>query len=173
MDYLFFGYDFFVTLEKRLWNWTLVQFIRYQKEGDYMYKKIMVPVDLTHVEQLEKALATAADLSKHYSIPICYVSVSAVVPGPVAHNPAEFAEKLEEFAHEQARVRGLSEVSSVAYTSHDPTIDLDKTLLKAIEETDAGLVVMHSHIPGFPEYLFGSNAGYIAMHSQVSVLVVR
>ena len=138
-----------------------------------MYEKIMVPVDLTHLEQLEKALATAADLSKHYSIPVCYVSVGAATPGPVAHNPTEFAEKLQSFAEAQAEARGLTEVSSAAYTSHDPTVDLDKTLLKAIEETDSDLVVVHSHIPGFPEYLFASNAGYIAMHSDVSVLVVR
>ena len=104
-----------------------------------MYTKIMVPVDLTHVTQLEKALATAADLSKHYSIPICYVSVGAAAPGSVAHNPAEFAAKLEAFAHEQAIARGLSAVSSMAYTSHDPTVDLDQTLIKAIEETGSDL----------------------------------
>lgn len=138
-----------------------------------MYKKMMVPVDLTHVDQLEKALASAADLAKHYSMPVCYVSVSAATPGPLGHNPAEFAAKLDEFAKEQAKSRGLSDVTAKAYTSHDPSIDLDDTLLKAIEETGADLVVMHSHIPGFPEYLFASNAGYIAMHSNVSVLVVR
>lgn len=138
-----------------------------------MYKKIMVPVDLTHVEQLGKALTTAADLSKHYGIPICYVSVSAAAPGPLSHNPAEFTEKLEEFAKSEAAERGLDDVSSVAYTSHDPTIDLDSTLVKAIEESGSDLVVMHSHIPGFPEYVFASNAGYLASHCDVSVLVVR
>jgi len=138
-----------------------------------MYKKIMVPVDLTHVDQLEKALVTAADLSKHYGAPICYVSVSAATPGPLAHNPAEFAAKLEQFAKKEAQSRGLGDATSKAYTSHDPSIDLDDTLLNAIKETGCDLVVMHSHIPGFPEYLFASNAGYIAMHSNVSVLVVR
>src|SRR3546814_14352707 len=34
--------------------------------GPRMYKKIMVPVDLSHRERLEKAVATAADLSKCY-----------------------------------------------------------------------------------------------------------
>lgn len=138
-----------------------------------MYKKIMVPVDLTHTEQLEKALATAADLSKQYSIPVCYVSVSSAAPGPLSHNPAEFSRKLEEFAKSEAASRDLGDVSTAAYTSHDPTIDLDSTLIKAIDETGADLVVMHSHIPGFPDYFFASNAGYLASHSDVSVLVVR
>jgi nucleotide-binding universal stress UspA family protein len=39
--------------------------------GDSMYSRIMVPVDLAHIERLEKALATAADLAKHYEITMC------------------------------------------------------------------------------------------------------
>ena len=138
-----------------------------------MYRKILVPVDLAHIGQLEKALATATDLSKHYSIPICFVSVGAAAPGVVAHNPAEFKARLDEFTQTESESRGLVQVTSMALTAHDPSVDLDKVLMKAIEESDADLVVMQSHIPGFPEYLFASNAGYIAMHSKVTVLVVR
>ena len=64
-------------------------------------------------------------------------------------------------------------MSARPYTSHDPTADLDPTLMKAIEETGSDLVVVASHIPGFPEYLFASNAGYLAMHASVSVFVIR
>lgn len=138
-----------------------------------MYRKMMVPVDLVHEEALEKALATAADLAKHYRIPLCYVGVTAPTPGSVAHNPEEFNARLEEFGKGQASARGLEDVTTKAYTSHDPAVDLDDTLLKAIDETGADLVVMSSHIPGFPEYIFASNAGYVAMHAKVSVLVVR
>ena len=56
-----------------------------------MYKRIMVPVDLTHAGDLTKALRTAADLAGHYGCPVTYVAVTAATPGPVAHNPAEFA----------------------------------------------------------------------------------
>ncbi len=63
-----------------------------------MYKQILVPVDLTHVDQLGKALKTAADLSRHYDAPVCYVGVTSEAPSPVAHNPKEFAQKLEAFA---------------------------------------------------------------------------
>jgi nucleotide-binding universal stress UspA family protein len=137
-----------------------------------MYKKIMVPVDLAHVEQLDKALTTAADLSKHYGIPLCYVGVTAATPGPVAHTPAEFSAKLEEFAKARSESDGI-EASSKAYTSHDPAIDLEDTLMKAVHETGADLVVMATHMPGFPEHLFASNAGYVASHADVSVMVVR
>lgn len=138
-----------------------------------MYQKIMVAVDLAHADRLEKALTTAADLSKHYNAPLCYVGVSAALPGPVAHNPQEFAGKMKAFGSAQAERHGLTDVTSAVYVSHDPTVDLDETLLKAVEETGADLVVMASHVPGVAEHLFASNAGYVGMHSKASVFVVR
>lgn len=138
-----------------------------------MYSKIMMPVDLEHVEQLEKGLRSAADLAKHYHASICYVSVSASAPSPLAHNPEEFTKRLQDFADRQAATHGLSSVSARTLISKDPAVDLDATLLDAIEEAGADLVVMASHIPGFTEYLFSSNAGYVASHAKVSVMVVR
>ena len=58
-------------------------------------------------------------------------------------------------------------------TSHDPTIDLDDVLEKASEKLGADLIVMASHVPGFAERIFASNAGYLASHSHASVFVVR
>lgn len=137
-----------------------------------MYSRIMIPVDLAHADRLGKALGTAADLAKHYRIPVCYVGVTAPQPGPVAHTPSEFAAKLEEFAQAQAAVHG-HQATARAYTSHDPTIDLDDTLLKAVEETGADLVVMASHIPDIVDHIWPSNGGKIASHSAASVFVVR
>ena len=137
-----------------------------------MYKKIMVPVDLAHAERLKKALGTAADLSRHYGIPVCYVGVAPNTPGPIAHNLAEFAQKLEAFGAEQVAAHG-HEATTKAYASHDPTTDLDDTLLKAVEQTGSDLVVMASHIPDIVDYVWPSNGGKIASHSDASVFVVR
>jgi nucleotide-binding universal stress UspA family protein len=138
-----------------------------------MYHKIMIPVDLAHVERLEKALKTGADLAKLYDIEVCYIGVSSKAPSEVAHNPAEFTAKMQQFGKAQADKYGLSKVSSAAYFSHDPAIDLDDTLLKAAKENGADLVVMASHVPGLAEHLFASNAGAFASDSDASVLVVR
>ncbi len=137
-----------------------------------MYSKILVPVDLAHPDSLEKALRTAADLATHYKIPVCYVGVTAPTPGPVAHNPKEFAAKLEAFAKEQGEAFGIG-VEALPVTSHDPAIDLDATLLHAIDTAKADLIVMGSHIPGKIEHLFASNAGYVAAHAKVTVMIVR
>ena len=137
-----------------------------------MYTKIMVPVDLAHVDKLDKALTTATDLAKHYGIPICYVGVTAEAPTPVAHTPEEYSEKLQAFGAGQAEQHGL-EVTTRAYPSHDPTVDVDRRLIDAASENGADLIVMASHVPGVADHVFGSNAGAVASHSKVSVFVVR
>ena len=137
-----------------------------------MYTKIMVPVDLAQVEKLDKAIATATDLAKHYRIPVCYVGVTAEAPTSVAHTPKEYGEKLQAFGASQAEQHGL-EVTTKAYPSHDPSVDLDRTLIDAAEENGADLIVMASHVPGIADHFFGSNAGAVASHSKVSVFVVR
>ncbi|TWC35637.1 nucleotide-binding universal stress UspA family protein [Pseudomonas sp. SJZ079] len=138
-----------------------------------MYQQIMIPVDLAHVERLEKALKIGADLAKLYDIPVCYIGVSSNTPSEVAHNPSEFTAKLQQFGMAQADKYGLKKASTAAYFSHDPAIDLDDTLLKAAKEHAADLVVMASHVPGLAEHLFASNAGAFAANSAASVLVVR
>jgi len=137
-----------------------------------MYRKILIPVDLAHVGRLQKALTTAADLGRHYKIPVCYCGVTTQTPSSLAHTPAEFGEKLAAFAEGQAADHGI-ETTSHPVASHDPTIDLDATLMKVIKETGADLVVMASHVPNITDYIWPSNGGTIATHSSASVFVVR
>lgn len=137
-----------------------------------MYSRIMVPVDLAHKGDLDKALKTAADLAQHYRIPVCYVGVTSATPSSVAHNPQEFEKKLEAFAQDEAKKHG-HDAASKAYTSHDPSVDVDDTLLRAVNDVGADLVVMASHAPSVLDYVWPSNGGKVAEHSNASVLVVR
>lgn len=137
-----------------------------------MYKTIMIPVDLEHSDQLNKALSIGADLARHYNADLFAVGVTSGAPSAVAHNPLEYAQKLEAFAAEQTALHGI-EFKAKAMESHDPAVDLDDTLQKAGSEIGADLVVMASHVPGFIDYVFASRAGYLASHSDLSVFVVR
>ncbi|WP_119166221.1 universal stress protein [Algihabitans albus] len=137
-----------------------------------MYKKIMVPVDLAHTDRLEKALKTAGDLARHYEIPVCYVGVTASTPDAVARSPEEYARKLTAFGAAQAQEGGF-EATTRSFLSRDPTRELYKLLTTAADEIGADLVIMASHIPGLPEHILTSNAGYVASHSDVSVFVIR
>ena len=131
-----------------------------------MFKKIMVPIDLEHLNGLSKALDCAADLARRHAASLCYVGVTMSGPTSVAHTPDEFAAKLKAFADSKG-------AQSRVYESHDPTADLDEVLLRAAEDLGADLVVMASHIPGALEHVFASNAGAVASHAKVSVFVIR
>jgi nucleotide-binding universal stress UspA family protein len=137
-----------------------------------LFTKIMVPVDLAHADKLERALQCAADLATNYNATVVYVGVAAATPGSVAHTPQEFAEKLAAFAAAQGESAGIS-TDSLAMTSHDPSTDLDPTLLDALDQCGADLVVMASHIPNLTDYIWPSNGGTIARRAKVSVMVVR
>ena len=137
-----------------------------------MFNRIMVPVDLAHVDKLERALRCAADLAQQYNATLIFVGVAAATPGSVAHTPREFAQTMADFAAEQGASRGVAG-EGLALTSHDPSTDLDPTLLKAIEDTGADLVVMASHVPNLTDYLWPSNGGTVAKRAKVSVMVVR
>jgi nucleotide-binding universal stress UspA family protein len=137
-----------------------------------MYNKIMIPVDLGHTEQLGKALTVAADLAKSYGAEAHIVGVTMSAPTEIAHTPSEFSEKLSAYAAEQSNALGVT-FKPHTELSHDPTIDLDDVLANAAKSMGADLIVMASHIPGMAEYVFSSNAGYVASHSSLSVFVVR
>jgi nucleotide-binding universal stress UspA family protein len=137
-----------------------------------MFTRIMVPVDLAHVDRLKKALICAADLGKLYSIPVIYVGVTTALPSKLAHTPQEFRERLKAFADEQASAAGI-ETGYFALETHDPAIDLDPALIRAAEKLEADLIVVASHIPNLMDYVWPSNGGTLAAHAKSSVFVVR
>ncbi|MGX1307694.1 nucleotide-binding universal stress UspA family protein [Amorphus suaedae] len=137
-----------------------------------MFKKLMLPIDLAHVASLEKALKAAVDLARLYDCPICLVGVTAEAATSVAHTPREYGEKLAAFGADLAAKQGVA-VETASYAAHDPSIDLNKTLLTAVGETGSDLIVMASHVPGLPDHFFSSHGGAIASHAPVSVFVVR
>lgn len=136
-----------------------------------MFKHIMVPVDLAHVGALEPALKVAAGLAGLYDAKVSYVGVTGTQPSPVAHNPEEFGQKLAAFAADQKTAHGISETGAHAVTSHDPAVDLDRALEKAVSDLGADLVIMASHIPR--HFDLGSHGGRVATHTDASVMLVR
>ncbi|RVT84151.1 universal stress protein [Rhodobacteraceae bacterium CCMM004] len=137
-----------------------------------MFHKIMVPVDLAHTDRLDRALSCAADLARSHGAAVTYVGVTGAVPGAVAHTPQEYAEKLAAFARAEADARGI-DTHAHAVTSHDPAVDLDKTLLKAVRDTGADLVVMATHVPNVTDYVWAAHGADVAAHTDASVFLVR
>ncbi|MCX2725281.1 universal stress protein [Roseibium salinum] len=137
-----------------------------------MFKRILIPIDLGHVDKLEKAISAGVYLAKLDNIPVVFAAVTSAVPGALAHTPEEFRSKLDAFANGQADKHGIT-ASAHAVFAHDPAVELEDALLKAIDETDADLVVMATHVPNLKDYVWPSNGGRVASHSDVSVFLIR
>lgn len=137
-----------------------------------MYRKIMVPVDLAHVDALKRALTVAGDLGRHYETEICYVSVTHSSPGSIAHNPEEYEQKLEAFAKEQAQHHGRP-VSVRVSVCPDPATELDDRLLQAVKDAGADLVVMATHLPRKLDAIMPANGGKVAKETDASIFLVR
>ncbi|MFS4436797.1 universal stress protein [Paracoccaceae bacterium GXU_MW_L88] len=137
-----------------------------------MYQSIVVPVDLSHRDSLQDALDVAARLAKHNGAKVTYVGVTGTTPSRVAHNLEEYRSALDALAEEEGRKHGHPAEAAIV-ASHDLRADLDRDLLDYIRKSDCDLVVMASHVPGFLEFFFSSNGGYIASHAPCSVFLVR
>lgn len=137
-----------------------------------MYQKIMVPVDLRHADRMGKALRTAADLAGLYGASVTYVGVTGPEPSELGHNPGEYAARLDSFAAAQAEIGGHRAESHMVI-SQDPTVEMDKALHDAVEATGSDLVVMATHLPNVTDYVWASHGGTLALHAQVSVMLVR
>lgn len=137
-----------------------------------MTSKILVPVDLEHTDKLAKALDVAATVARADNAEVCFLGVTGTEPSAVAATPEAFAAKLDEFAADQARSRGLA-ASSKSVTEHDVPVELARAILAGAKEYGADLIVMASHLPGLQEHVFATHAGYIANHAPISVYVVR
>lgn len=139
-----------------------------------MYSKILVPVDLAHLEKLSKALNTAIDIARHYKATLHYVTVTNTTPSSAAHNPRELEAELRRFAEEQGKDHGIDTSCSVIATP-DTAVELDRRLVEAIKTTGSDLIVMASHVPGIGDRLhfIHSNAANIVRETDISVFVVR
>lgn len=137
-----------------------------------MFTTILVPVDLAHAARMDRALAVAAAQARQRGARIVYLGITEETPGPVAHNPREFAERLEAFARAEADRHGIA-AEALAVTSVDPAAEINRLILKAVRDTGADLVVMAGHQPRMIDWILPSHGGHVAEHAEVSVFVVR
>ncbi|WP_299845840.1 universal stress protein [uncultured Roseovarius sp.] len=137
-----------------------------------MFKHIMVPFDLAAKEKLAKAIKVAGDLARRHGSRLTLISVAGGINGMVSHSVEEYRRLLAAYAAQIEQAEGI-DVDSKVYDVPDPSAEVDRTLMEAIDDTGADLIVMASHQPGWVEYLVSSHAGRVAAHAPVSVFVVR
>lgn len=137
-----------------------------------MFKKILSPVDLAHVDKLAKAMTVTGDLARSNGAEICFVGVTVSTPSELGRTPEEFNQKLEKFAAEQGAILGVP-TSSHMIVSHDPATQMNQELEDAVTEIGADLVVMATHPPGVSDYFWSGHGAHLAAHSKASVMLIR
>ncbi len=138
---------------------------------DIMYKTILVPIDMAHIEK-GKALIDIATAQGNKNTQTILLNV-------VEELPASVASQLPSGMFDESRQNTLEKLKALADTAN---IDVDvevraghpyKTILEMADKSGAELIIVASHQPGLEDYFLGSTAAKIVRHAKCSVLVVR
>jgi nucleotide-binding universal stress UspA family protein len=140
-----------------------------------MFKKILVPVDLTEPEFSKPAIDTAVGLARTSGGEVRIVNVLPMTPVMLAeYVPADFDTQQRQSSEEA--VATLAKESGLDATRLTTIVRQGGIYHEVLEEAEmmqADLIVMVSHRPALKTYFLGSNAGHVVRYATCSVLVVR
>ena len=139
-----------------------------------MFKNVLVPIDLVHIEQGKALVKSAMKLDQMDQGELILLHVLPSVPGYVsALIPEEVTRKSRERALKQleqiALELGISDIAKTVVLVGTVHIEI----LAWADDADVDLIVMASHQPEFADYLIGTTAARVVRHANCSVLVVR
>lgn len=137
-----------------------------------MYKKILVPVEPSHVERHQLALDMARVLREDENTEVIALTVIEPVPGYFA-----MAESLPDL-HLKAGEQTLKDLKAfVGESSNMKTRVLHghaATEINAFAEREGvDCIIIASHKPELVDYLLGSTAARVVRHAPCSVHVMR
>jgi len=140
-----------------------------------MYKKILVPVDLTEPEFAKPAVDAAVELARASGGVVRIVNVLPMTPVMLAeYVPADFDSQQRKSSEEA--IAKLAQDSGFENTRLSTVVrqgGIYHEVLDEAETMQADLIVMVSHRPALKTYFLGSNAGHVVRYATCSVLVVR
>jgi nucleotide-binding universal stress UspA family protein len=140
-----------------------------------MFKKILVPVDLTEPEFTKPAVNAAVELARSWGSVVRIVNVLPMTPVMLAeYVPADFDTQQRQSAEEA--IATLAKESGLEAARLSTVVRQGGIYHEVLEEAKlmaADLIVMVSHRPALKTYFLGSNAGHVVRYATCSVLVVR
>ena len=132
-------------------------------------KTVVCPVDFSAASDVALDLASKLARENGAKMYIVHVLENAALmsSGMMAGMPPETREM-------RNRLNATLPTATEVQFEHDVlTGDPAEKIVEFAQEKGADLIVMASHIPGFLDYVFSSKAGYLALHSNLSVFIVR
>ncbi len=140
-----------------------------------MFKRILVPIDLTEQALTAQAMSVAEALAEKFDSDMRLVNVQSLVPiSMIDYAPENFEQSI--------RIGLENEIAAVAAGCKRPpkristTIlfgPVDQNIIAEARDWAADAIVIGSHRPGKDRFLIGSNASAVVRHTACSVLVVR
>ncbi len=140
-----------------------------------MYKKILVPVDLSDLEIAAPAVNAAVRLAEWTGAALRLVNIQQILPASyMDYVPPEFDAQQREWAEAEMKAVQAKVTLPPERVSMIVRIGgIYPEILAEAEEWGADLIVIGSHRPAMSTYLLGSNAKTVVRHAKCSVLVVR
>jgi nucleotide-binding universal stress UspA family protein len=140
-----------------------------------MFKKILVPVDLTEPEFAKPAIDAAVELARASGGEVRIVNVLPMTPVMLAeYVPADFDTQQRQSSEEAiAKLAKESGFDAARLSTVVRQGGIYHEVLEEAELLGADLIVMVSHRPALKTYFLGSNAGHVVRYAGCSVLVVR
>ena len=136
-----------------------------------MYAKIIVPIDLTHVETGKKAITIAQKLLDDDG-KIFLVNVVEDIPTYVA---AELPVGVLQESKDQAlaELKATARAANINAETEVRSGRAASSILDAAEHHEADLIIVASHRPGLSDYFLGSTASRVVRHAQCPVFIDR
>jgi nucleotide-binding universal stress UspA family protein len=131
-----------------------------------MYKHILIPVDLNKTAAAEKAISVAKHIARRDGSRISMISVVPAWPEDLKKPPHDYQPDLDaytESVREGFDIEGKVKIGG----------SISGRIIEMVVDKKIDLIVMASHDPRVTDYLIGSNAAHVVLHTPCSVLVVR
>jgi nucleotide-binding universal stress UspA family protein len=140
-----------------------------------MFKRILIPVDLTEPAFSERALDAVKRALPDPDTHIRFMTVIQITPVMMGeYLPADFDSRAqEEAAKRLAAIAATSGLPADRVSTSVRNGGITHEVNAEVKAFGADLVVVGSHRPSMATYLLGSSATAITRHATCSVLVVR
>ncbi len=136
-----------------------------------MYKTILVPIDIAHLEKGKPMIGVAQHIGDE-DARIILINVMEEIPGYAA---IELPQSLFVDAQKHAEEK-LKAIAVAAGIKPDYAVlsgSAHNTILRYAEEQNVDLIIVGSHKPGLQDYFLGSTAARVVRHAKCTVLVAR
>jgi nucleotide-binding universal stress UspA family protein len=136
-----------------------------------MFKTILVPIDMSHIDEGKANIDIAAQHASAGAKIILLNVVEEIPTWAAAELPANLIG--DSMNRAQAELKAIANTTGMSMEVVIRSGHSYKTILEVAKESQAELIIIASHQPGLQDYFLGSTAAKVVRHATCSVLVMR